>query len=131
MASALSRFRQIKIEMKKILIGAIIFFCCASAMNAQQKSYDSKTKALAGHFVECSRSGNYNKTYLALRKIQKYQWKLEKEDLKEFYFGIHQAVADACDEQGISGDGKEEMRIVIDAMFSDELKEAIRNEYSD
>lgn len=116
-------------DMKKILIGTMIFFCCAILCDAQQKSYDSKTKDLAGHFVECSRSGNYNKTYLALRKIQKYQWKLEKEDLKEFYFGIHQAVADACDEQGISGEGKEEMRIVIDAMFSDELKEAIRNEY--
>lgn len=114
--------------MKKILIAAMIFFCCAFVSDAQQKSYSSKTKALAEHFVECSRSGNYNKTYLALRKIQKHQWKLDKEDLMEFYGDIHAAVADACDAQGIDKTGKEEMWIIIDAMFSDELKAAVNKE---
>ena len=46
----------------------------------------------------------------------------------EFYGDIHTAVADACDAQGIDKTGKEEMWIIIDAMFSDELKAAVNKE---
>lgn len=113
--------------MRKFLIVFAAVFSCTVFSDAQQKTYSSKTKALAEHFVECSRSGNYNKTYLALRKIQKHQWKLDENNLKTFYGDIHQAVADECDRQGIEAEGKEEMKIIIDAMFSDELKNAVRD----
>ena len=60
-----------------------------------------------------------------MRKIQKYEYRLQKDELVVFYSDIHEAVADACDRQGIDQKGKNEMRVIIDALFSDELKSAV------
>lgn len=112
-------------DMKKIL-AIIIFtiFCCSA--NAQfPNGYETKTMKLAENLVKSSKEGNYNKTYQALRNIQKYEYRLQKDQLVVFYSDIHQAVSNACDRHGIDEEGKNEMKIIIDALFSDELKEAV------
>lgn len=114
--------------MKRIIITLFVIILSASFdASAQQplpKGYEVKTVKLAENLVKCSKSGNYNKTYNALRQIQRYEWRLDKEQLMNFYSDIHQAVADACVKLDIDAEGKQEMKVIIDALFSDELKEA-------
>lgn len=111
--------------MKKIL--AIIAFAmlCTIADAQFPKGYEAKTVKLAENLVKSSKEGNYNKTYKALRSIQKYEFRLQKEQLVVFYSDIHEAVSDACDKHGIDENGKKEMEVIIDALFSDRLKESI------
>ena len=97
-------------------IALSLFFITAGAQGPE--GYDD-------NFVKCSKEGNYNKTYKALRKIQKYEFRLDKDQLVTFYSDLHEAVCDACDRYGINDDGKNEMKIIIDALFSDNLKESI------
>lgn len=117
--------------MKRIIITLFVILLFTSIdANAQQplpKGYEEKTLKLAENLVKSSKSGNYNKTYHALRQIQKYEWRLDKEQLINFYSDIHQAVADACVKFDIDAEGKQEMKVIIDALFSDELKEASGN----
>ena len=108
--------------MKKILAIIVLSIFCLSAQAQFPKGYEAKTARLAENFVRSSKEGSYNKTYNALRNIQKYQYRLDKDQLIAFYSDIHEAVAQACDRNGIDEKGKDEMRVVIDALFSDELK---------
>ena len=84
-------------------------------------------KMTAPNLVKCSKEGNYNKTYKALRSIQKYEFRLEKEQLVKFYSDIHAAVAESCEKYGIDESGKKEMWVIVDALFSDKLKEEVNN----
>ena len=104
-------------------IALSLFFITAGAQGPE--GYEDKTAKLADNFVKCSKEGNYNKTYKALRKIQKYEFRLDKDQLVTFYSDLHEAVCDACDRYRIDDDGKNEMKIIIDALFSDNLKESI------
>ena len=109
-------------DMKKILAIIVLSIFCLSAQAQFPKGYEAKTARLAENLVKSSKEGSYNKTYKALRNIQKYQYRLDKDQLIAFYSDIHEAVAQACDRNGIDEKGKNEMRVVIDALFSDELK---------
>ena len=112
-------------DMKKIL-AIIVFTLFCTGMQAQfPKGYEAKTMKLAENLVKSSKGGSYNKTYQALRNIQKYEYRLQKDQLVVFYSDIHQAVAQACDRHGIDENGNNEMQVIIDALFSDELKEAV------
>lgn len=113
--------------MKKILAIIVFTTFCMCAWGQTPKGYDSKTEKLAENLVKSSKEGSYNKTYQALRKIQKYEFRLQKGQLVEFYSDIHEAVADACDRHGLDAKGKNEMKVIIDALFSDNLKEAVNN----
>lgn len=114
--------------MKKI---AFIVTCILLAVNVfdadaqKPKNYEKKTTQLADDLVKCSKEGNYNKTYNALRNIQKFEYKLQKEDLVDFYKDFHKAVDNACNKYGIDEQGTAEMYTIVDALFSDELKKAI------
>ena len=114
--------------MKRIIITLLAILLSASFdASAQQplpRGYEEKTVKLAENLVRHSKSGNYNKTYHALRQIQRYEWRLDKEQLMNFYSDIQQAVADACVRFDIDDKGKQEMKVIINALFSDELKEA-------
>ena len=109
-------------DMKKILAIIVLSIFCLSAQAQFPKGYEAKTARLAENLVKNSKEGSYNKTYNALRNIQKYQYRLDKDQLIAFYSDIHEAVAQACDRNGIDEKGKDEMRVVIDALFSYELK---------
>ena len=109
-------------DMKKILAIIVLSIFCLSAQAQFPKGYEAKTARLAENLVKNSKEGSYNKTYNALRNIQKYQFRLDKDQLIAFYSDIHEAVAQSCDRNGIDEKGKNEMRVVIDALFSDELK---------
>ena len=111
--------------MKKILAIIVFTMFCMSAEAQLPKGYEEKTVKLAENLVKCSKEGNYNKTYHALRKIQKYEFRLQKDQLVTFYADIHEAVAEACEKYGIDEKGRNEMKVIIDALFSDELKEAV------
>ena len=113
--------------MKKILAIIVFTTFCMCAWGQTPKGYDSKTEKLAENLVKSSKEGNYNKTYQALRKIQKYEFRLQKDQLVTFYSDIHHAVSQACDRHGIDEKGKQEMKMIIDALFSDNLKEAVNN----
>lgn len=112
-------------DMKKILAIIIFTMFCLSANAQLPKGYEAKTMKLAENLVKSSQEGSYNKTYQALRNIQKYEYRLQKDQLIVFYSDIHQAVSKACDRHGIGEKGKSEMKVIIDALFSDELKEAV------
>lgn len=111
--------------MKRILAIIVFTTFCFCAHAQLPKGYEAKTDRLAENFVKSSLSGNYNKTYQALRNIQKYEYRLTKDQLTAFYTDIHEAVAEACDKHGIDSKGKEQMKIIVDALFSDELKENV------
>lgn len=111
--------------MKKILAIVVFAMFCISAAAQFPKGYEAKTARLAENLVKSSREGNYNKTYKALRDIQKYEFRLQKDQLVTFYIDIHEAVSQACDRHGVDEKGKNEMNVIIDALFSDNLKEAI------
>ncbi len=113
--------------MKKILAIIVFTLFCTCASAQFPKGYEEKTAKLAENLVKCSKEGSYNKTYHALRKIQKYEFRLQKDQLVTFYTDIHEAVSDACDRHGIDEKGKGEMKVIIDALFSDNLKEAVNN----
>ncbi len=114
-------------DMKKILAIIVCTMFCICSWGQTPKGYDTKTEKLATDLVKSSKEGSYNKTYQALRKIQKYEFRLQKDQLVAFYSDIHEAVADACDRYGIDEKGKNEMKTIIDALFSDNLKEAVNN----
>lgn len=111
--------------MKKILAIIVFTMFCISASAQMPRGYEGKTERLAENLVKSSRSGSYNKTYHALRKIQKYEFRLQKDQLVTFYADLHAAVAEACDRYEIDEKGKNEMKVIIDALFSDNLKEAV------
>ena len=113
--------------MKKILAIIIFTMFCMSAGAQLPKGYEAKTVKLAENLVKSSKEGSYIKTYSALRKIQKYEFRLQKNQLVTFYSDIHHAVSQACDRHGIDEKGKQEMKMIIDALFSDNLKEAVNN----
>ena len=113
--------------MKKILAIIIFTMFCISAGAQLPKRYEEKTVKLAENLVKSSKGGNYSKTYHALRQIQKYEYRLQKDQLVTFYSDIHSAVSQACDRYGIDEKGKNEMKVIIDALFSDNLKEAVNN----
>jgi hypothetical protein len=48
--------------------------------------------------------------------------------LVTFYSDIHTAVSEACEKHGIDENGKKEMWAIIDALFSDKLKESVNNQ---
>lgn len=115
--------------MKRIIMTLLMAAISVSAFDAQAlpKGYEAKTARLAEKLVKCSKTGNYNKTYQALRNIQRYEYRLQsKEELIMFYNDIHDAVEQECDRQGIDAKGKAEMRVIVDSMFSDKLKEEAR-----
>ena len=113
--------------MKKILAIIIFTMFCISAEAQLPKGYEAKTVKLAENLVKSSREGNYNKTYKALRNIQKYEFRLQKEQLVTFYSDIHEGVSEACEKYGIDEEGKETMWAIVDALFSDKLKESVNN----
>lgn len=113
--------------MKRILSIIVMALFCMSAAAQLPKGYEEKTAKLADNLVKCSKEGNYNKTYKALRSIQKYEFRLEKEQLVKFYSDIHAAVAESCEKYGIDENGKKEMWVIVDALFSDKLKEEVNN----
>ena len=113
--------------MKKILAVIMFAMFCLGAEAQMPKGYEKKTQALAENFVKCSKEGDYNKTYKALRDIQKYEFRLQKEELVTFYSDIHKAVSESCDRYGIGEEGKDQMWNIIDALFSDELKANVNN----
>lgn len=112
--------------MKRLLLTIIVAVSCLNAAAQLPKGYESKTARLAENLVNCSRKGNYNKTYHALRKIQKYEYRLDKDQLISFYSDIHDAVLRECIRQGLDENAQAEMKIIIDALFSDGLKEAVK-----
>ena len=114
-------------DMKKILAIIVCTMFCICSWGQAPKGYESKTAKLAENLVKSSKEGSYNKTYQALRKIQKYEFRLQKDQLVAFYSDIHEAVAEACDRHGIDEKGKNEMKVIVDALFSDNLKEAVNN----
>lgn len=87
------------------------------------KGHEKKTKALAENFIKCSKQGNYNKIYSSLRDIQKYQWKLEKEQVIQFHEDLNKAVQAECDRLGLGQDVKDSFKEVIESMFSMKLRE--------
>lgn len=112
--------------MKKffITLSIAVLSMLATDMQALPKGYEAKTARLAEKLVTSSRTGNYSKTYQALRNIQRYEYRLQnKEELMRFYNDIHTAVAGECDRQGIDAKGKAEMKVIVDALFSDKLRE--------
>lgn len=113
--------------MKKILAVIVFAMLCIGAEAQMPKGYEKKTAALAENLVKCSKGGDYNKTYKALRDIQKYEFRLQKEELVTFYSDIHKAVSESCDRHGIGEEGKGQMWTIIDALFSDELKANANN----
>lgn len=113
--------------MKRIITIILLGLLCCSAAAQLPKGYEEKTEKLADDLVKCSKEGNYNKTYKALRNIQKYEFRLQKDQLVQFYSDIHESVSEACEKYGIDENGKKEMWAIIDALFSDELKEAVNN----
>lgn len=113
--------------MKKILAVIVFAMLCIGAGAQMPKGYEKKTATLAENLVRCSKEGNYNKTYKALRDIQKYEFRLQKEELVTFYSDIHKAVSESCDRYGIGEEGKDQMWNIIDALFSDELKANVNN----
>lgn len=114
--------------MKRLLLTLIIAASCFNAAAQLPKGYESKTARLAENLVTCSRKGNYNRTYHALRKIQKYEYRLNKDQLMIFYSDIHEAVLNECVRQGLDADSQAEMKMIIDALFSDGLKEAVKEQ---
>lgn len=63
--------------MKKTLLiiaGLLIATFSFNADAQKPKNYEKKTSQLADNLVKCSKEGNYNKTYNALRDIQKYEY---------------------------------------------------------
>ena len=90
------------------------------------KGHELKTQKLAENFINCSKEGNYNKVYKSLRKIQKYQWQLEKEQIVQFYNDIHAAVQNECDRLGLNQEIKDNFRDVIDSMFSIKMREDLQ-----
>lgn len=115
--------------MKRIIFLMICLVMGSMSYQAEAqkpKDYKEKTVKLADEFVKHSKEGNYNKTYKALRNIQKYEFRLQKEELVSFYTDIHKAVDEACEKYGIDETGHQELQVVIDALFSDELKEAVQ-----
>lgn len=113
--------------MKRIITIIVLGLLCCSAAAQLPKGYEEKTEKLADDLVKCSKEGNYNKTYKALRNIQKYEFRLQKDQLVQFYSDIHESVSEASEKYGIDENGKKEMWAIIDALFSDELKEAVNN----
>lgn len=114
--------------MKRFISVIIASFIVFSVSAQNPKGYEAKTAKLAENLVKCSKGGNYNKTYKALRSIQKYEYHLEKGQLVRFYTDMQDAVDKACDRYGIDSVGKVEMKIIVDALFSDELKAAVNQE---
>lgn len=107
-----------------ITLSIAVLSMLATDMQALPKGYEAKTARLAERLVASSMTGNYNKTYQALRNIQRYEYRLQsKEELMRFYNDIHNAVADECDRKGIDAEGKAEMKAIVDALFSDKLRE--------
>ena len=102
--------------MKKILTAIVFAMMCLSASAQMPKGYEQKTAKLAENLVKCSKEGNYNKTY-----------RLQKEQLVTFYSDIHEGVSEACEKYGIDEEGKETMWAIVDALFSDKLKESVNN----
>ena len=45
-----------------------------------------------------------------------------------FYDDIHSEVYKACNEYGLDETGKAEMKVIIDALFSDELKNEVNRQ---
>ena len=113
--------------MKKIWAIIVFGLICLSAGAQLPKGYEAKTAKLAENLVKSSKEGNFDKTYKALRDIQKYEFRLQKEELVTFYSDIHEAVSEACGRHGLDEKGKIEMKAVIDALFSDKLKEELTN----
>ena len=113
--------------MKKIFTVLLFALMCLSTAAQMPKGYEKKTTKLAENLVKCSKEGNYNKTYKALRDIQKYEFRLQKEQLVAFYSDLHENVSEACDKYGIDEDGKKSMWTIVDALFSDKLKESVNN----
>lgn len=113
--------------MKRILAIIVFTMLCINAGAQLPKGYEEKTVKLAENLVKSSKEGSYSKTYNALRKIQKYEFRLQKDQLVTFYSDIHSAVSQACDRYEIDEKGKNEMKVIIDALFSDNLKEAVNN----
>ena len=118
---------------RKIALAIITIFLAISSASAVEMpdGHAKKTKALAENFIKHSRQGDYNKIYTSLRKIQKYQWKLEKEQIVQFYKDLHAAVQVECDRQGLSQDIKDSFKEVIDSMFSMKLREDLQTAASD
>ena len=114
--------------MKKLLTILILGLLCFCAEAQQPKGYAEQTARLAENLVRSSKEGNYNKTYKAIRNIQKYEFRLQKDQLVDFYSDIHEAVSEACEKHGIDENGKKEMWTIIDALFSDKLKESVNNQ---
>lgn len=114
--------------MKRLLISAVAVFFAATLYAQMPRGYESKTERLAENLVKCSKQGKYTKTYKALRNIQKYEYRLTKEQLTVFYRDIHSAVAEACNTYDIDETGKLEMKTIIDALFSDELKNDVNGQ---
>lgn len=92
------------------------------------EGYENKTARLAEELVSCSIEGDYAKTYNAMRRIQKYEYRLDKDQLVTFYSDLHKAVEKSCDKHGIDENGKKEMKVIVDALFSDDLKSAVTHE---
>ena len=114
--------------MKRLLTLIFLGMLCFHAGAQQPDGYAEKTAKLAENLVRSSKEGNYNKTYKAIRNIQKYEFRLQKDQLVTFYSDIHTAVSEACEKHGIDENGKKEMWAIIDALFSDKLKESVNNQ---
>lgn len=114
--------------MKRLLATIILGLLCFFAEAQQPKDYETKTVRLAEALVKSSKEGNYDKTYKAIRNIQKYEFRLDKDQLVTFYSDIHEAVSEACEKYGIDENGKKEMWTIIDALFSDKLKESVNKQ---
>lgn len=114
--------------MKRVLIFITAVFFAITASAQMPKGYEVKTERLAKNLVKCSKQGKYNKTYKALRNIQRYEYRLTKEQLFVFYEDIHSEVYKACNEYGLDETGKAEMKVIIDALFSDELKNEVNRQ---
>lgn len=117
-------------QLINIFVAVLVTATCLSAQE-MPKGYEKKTKALAENFVECSREGNYNKVYHSLRKIQKYQMTLQKEQLVIFHEDLHKEVQAECDRLELSQDIKDNFRDVIESMFSMKLREDLEAASSD
>lgn len=114
--------------MKRIFTILILGLLCFCAEAQQPKGYEEKTVKLAEALVKSSKEGNFDKTYKAIRKIQKYEFRLQKDQLVTFYSDIHEAVSEACEKYGIDENGKKEMWTIVDALFSDKLKESVNKQ---
>lgn len=116
--------------MKRLFIlTAILLSTITFAQNSRvTKSQEEKTIQLAENFVKYSKEGDYNKTYKALRQIQKYEYRLDKNQLVSFYSDLHTAVAEACNRYNISPAGQSEMTNIVNALFSQDLKNAVNEQ---